>query len=92
MFVSGHDALPVRPNGRCPGVGSTGLALGGVICWGAQLGEKSEALHRPGSALVEVARARRDAEGGGPRGGGTSPYQRGGRARSLLLVFVGYVS
>jgi hypothetical protein len=53
------------------------------------LGEKSGMRHRPGSTLVEVAWARRGAEGGGPRGGGTSTYQTGGRACPSLPVFVG---
>jgi hypothetical protein len=91
LFVSGHDAPPVRPDGRCPGVGSAGLALGGVTCWGVQVGEKSGARRRPGFALVEVVWARRGVEGGGPRGGGTSLYHRGGRARLSLHVFVGKV-
>jgi hypothetical protein len=47
-------------------VGSAGLALGGVACWSAEFGEKSGTHRRPGSSLVEVVWARRDAKGGGP--------------------------
>jgi hypothetical protein len=70
-------------------VGSAGLAVGCVTFWGAQLGEESGSRHRPRSSLVAVAWAMSDVEGAGPRGGGTSPYQRGGGAHPSLHVCLG---
>ena len=74
---------------RCPGLGSAGLALGGVTLRGTQLGEESGSRRRPGASLVAVAWAISGAEGAGPPGGGTSPYQGGGRARPTLSGCVG---
>jgi hypothetical protein len=75
---------------RCPGLGSAGLALGGVTFLGAQLGEESGTRHRPGSSLVAVTWATIGAEKASLRGGGISAYQRGGRARSPLHSCVGH--
>ena len=55
---------------------------------GAQVGEEP-ACRWPEPSLVAVAWASDGAEAWGPRGGGTSPCQRGGRARPSLLVCVG---
>ena len=55
---------------------------------GMQLGEEP-AHHWPEPSLVAAAWANDGAEAWGPRGGGTSPCQRGGRARLSLHGCVG---
>ena len=82
-----------RPGGggpRCPGLGSPGLALGGVTFWGVRIGEDSGSRRRPGSDLVAADGATPiwglASEAAGPRVGDMSPYQGRGRARPSLLV------
>ena len=78
-----------RLGGNDQGLASAGLALGGATFREAQLGEESGSRRRPGDYLVAVAWATIGAEGAGPRGGGTSPCQGGGRARPSLYGCVG---
>ena len=74
--------IPAPPPGRggqaCPGLGSPGLALGGVTFWGAQPGEDSGSRRRPGSYLVGPDGATPiwalASEAAGLRDGDTSPY------------------
>ena len=79
---------PAWPDRPCPGLGSAELVLGGATYRGAQLGEEP-ARRWPEPYLVAVAWTSDDAEAWGPRGGGASPCQWGGRARPSLLVCVG---
>ena len=71
------------------GLGSAGLALGGATFRESQLGEESGSRRRPGAYLVAVAWATIGVEGAGPRGGGTSLWQGGGRASSSIYDCVG---
>ena len=51
---------------RCPGLGSAGLALGGVTSRGTQLGKESGSRRRPGASLVAFMWAISGAEGAAP--------------------------
>ena len=61
-------------DGGGPGLGSAGVALGGLSFRGAHLGAESGSRRRPGYSLVEVLWATVVSEGAGPAGGGSSAH------------------
>ena len=85
---SRRRTTPAWPDRPCPGLGSARVVLGGATYRGAQVGEEP-ACRWPEPSLVAVAWASDGPEARGPRGGGASLCQWGGRARPSLLVCVG---
>lgn len=61
-------------DGGGPGLGSAGVALGGLSFRVAHLGAESGSRCRPGYSLVEVLWATVVSEGAGPAGGGSSAH------------------
>ena len=88
-YAASISSEPTGLRRGCPSLGSAGLALGGATCRDSYLGEESGYHRRPGASLVASTRSRSGAEGASPRGGGTSSYQGGGRARTAIHVSFG---